>query len=56
MPEVRFLLGASPTLITSQKALQIRAASPCGGTATQFGGFLDTLGTASGGMGRTLWG
>lgn len=39
------------------QAQQIRAASPCGPTSTQFGGFLDSLGQQTGqGMGQTFWG
>ncbi|ORY22491.1 peptidase family M48-domain-containing protein [Naematelia encephala] len=38
------------------EAQQIRAASPCGATSQQFGGFLDTLSAANQGMGKTLWG
>jgi len=40
------------------QAQQIRAASNCGSTATQFGGFLDSLSATTGGqgMGQTFWG
>ncbi|KAL7424718.1 metalloendopeptidase [Cryptotrichosporon argae] len=35
------------------EAMQVRAASPCGSTASHFGAFQDAVGH---GMGRTLWG
>ncbi|CAD6572273.1 MAG: hypothetical protein TREMPRED_000488 [Tremellales sp. Tagirdzhanova-0007] len=38
------------------EAQQIRAASPCGATSSQMGGFLDSIGSSNLGMGQSLWG